>query len=343
MRLPVFVIASLFLILANAANAQQKLLFASFSGSLENTFRKVIIPPFEKKHGVTIQYVAGNSNETLAKLIAQRGKQVFDVVMMDDGPMYQAVALGFCDRIRPSKELDDLYPSAKAWDGKAVGVGVVATGLAYNKKTFQEQGWPAPTSWNDLANSRFRGRMAGIPVSNGYGLHTLVMMARLNGGNERQIEPGFDAIRTRIKPNVLVWEANAGQMTQLFQSGEIALSVWGSGRVKALADTGFPLEFVFPKEGAVELMETICPVAGSKLPDASQEFVRYLLSPEIQAIFAANEGYGPTNRTTVVPPQVAERVPYGPEKISRLIKVDWTAVNEKRASWIERWAREIER
>jgi len=343
MRLLLWFVVCVFVTFSNVAKAQQKLLFASFSGTLENTFRKVIIPPFEKKHGVVIQYVAGNSNETLAKLIAQRGKQVFDVIMLDDGPMYQAVALGFCDKIRPSRELEDLYPSARAWDGKAVGIGVVATGLAYNKKTFQEQGWPAPTSWKDLADSRFRGRVAGIPVSNGYGLHTLVMMARLNGGNERQIEPGFEAIRTQVKPNVLVWEANAGQITQLFQSGEVALSVWGSGRVKALADTGFPLEFVFPKEGAVELMESVCPVAGSKLADLSQEFVRYLLSPETQAIFATNEGYGPTNRTTVIPPKVAERVPYGQEKISRLIKVDWASVNEKRVSWIERWAREIER
>ena len=35
--------------------------------------RKEIIPPFEQKHGVKIEYVAGNSTDTLAKLQAQKG------------------------------------------------------------------------------------------------------------------------------------------------------------------------------------------------------------------------------------------------------------------------------
>ena len=33
-----------------------------------------------------------------------------------------------------------------------------------------------------------------------------------------------------------------------------SLAVWGNGRVQAVIDQGAPVEFVYPKEGAVALM-----------------------------------------------------------------------------------------
>src|SRR6478672_10996145 len=81
----------------SATFAQTKTMYvAAYGGSFEQTMRKDVIPPFEKKYGVKIEYVAGNSTDTLAKLQAQKGNQQIDVAIVDDGPAYQAVALGFC-------------------------------------------------------------------------------------------------------------------------------------------------------------------------------------------------------------------------------------------------------
>ena len=85
---------------APAALAQQKTLYvAGYGGSFEQTMRKEIFPAFEAKHGVKVEYVAGNSTDTLAKLQAQKGNQQIDVAIVDDGPMYQAIQLGFCGKI----------------------------------------------------------------------------------------------------------------------------------------------------------------------------------------------------------------------------------------------------
>ena len=84
----------------SAALAQQKTLYvAGYGGSFEKTMRNEVIPDFEKKHGVKVEYVAGNSTDTLAKLQAQKGNQQIDVAIVDDGPMYQAIQLGFCGKI----------------------------------------------------------------------------------------------------------------------------------------------------------------------------------------------------------------------------------------------------
>ncbi|WP_435103539.1 ABC transporter substrate-binding protein [Arhodomonas sp. AD133] len=328
---------------AGQASAESPTLYVgAYGGSTERAMKEVIIPSFRDDHDVEIIYVPGNSTDTLAKLQAQRGNQELDVVLLDDGPMYQAVNFGFCESIGDVPVLDDVYDIAHLPGGKAVGIGFVATGFAYNRELFEENGWEPPQSWADLADSRYRDKLVVPPVNNTYGLHALVMAARINGGGEQNIDPGFEAFKERIAPNVLTFEPSAGKMSELFQSGEIALSVWGSGRLKALADTGFPGAFAYPEEGAVALMVGACPVSESNVPELSRAFIEHLLSPEIQQVLAERQGWGPTNRTAELPPALADSLPYG-EKIDQLVTVDWNVINEHRLEWTNRWNRRVER
>ena len=82
------------------AAAQQKLTVAAYGGSYEDLMRKEIMPAFEKRSGAKLEYVAGNSTDNIARLQAQRGNQEIDVAILDDGPMYQAVALGLCVEVK---------------------------------------------------------------------------------------------------------------------------------------------------------------------------------------------------------------------------------------------------
>src|SRR5215468_6260241 len=236
-----------------AAPAQTTLYVAGYGGSFEQTIRKEIMPAFSKKFGATVEYIAGNSTDTVAKLQAQRGNQQIDVAIVDDGPMYQAIALGFCAPIVGLPDAD-IVKAARYKDDKAVGMGLVATGLMYNTKYFTEKGWAPPTSWNDLKDTKYKKLLVIPPLNNTYGLHTLVMIARLNGGGEKNIDPGFKVVESDIAPNVLVFEPSPGKMTELFESGQAAIAVWGSGRVGSFAATGFPVDFVYPKEGALALL-----------------------------------------------------------------------------------------
>ena len=209
----------------DSALAQTKTLYvAAYGGSFEQTMRRDIIPPFEKKYGVKIEYVAGNSTETLAKLQAQKGNQQIDVAIVDDGPMYQAVALGFCRDLAKAPIYDDIYDVAKFSSNKAVGLGMVGTGIMYAKKAFDDNKWPAPTSWEDLKDKKFAKKLVIPPLNNSYGLHALVMMAKLRGGGEKAIDPGFKSFKDEIGPNVLVYEPSPGKMTELFQSGQAVIA-----------------------------------------------------------------------------------------------------------------------
>src|SRR5215207_11609851 len=116
----------------SAVFAQQKTLYvAGYGGSFEKTIRDEVIPAFEQTNGVKIEYVAGNSTDTLAKLQAQKGNQQIDVAIVDDGPAYQAVALGFCGILTDGPVYKDVAPVMKFKSNKGVGLGLVGTGLFY--------------------------------------------------------------------------------------------------------------------------------------------------------------------------------------------------------------------
>src|SRR4029077_19625131 len=162
--------AALFALFAGPALAQPKTLtVAGYGGVWDQHLRKEVFPAFEQKHGVKIEYVAGNSADTLAKLQAQKGNQQIDVAIVDDGPMYQAVALGFCGDLAKAPIYDDLYDVMKFSSNKAVGLGMVGTGIMYFKKAFDDNKWPVPASWEDLKDAKFAKKLVIPPLNNTYG------------------------------------------------------------------------------------------------------------------------------------------------------------------------------
>lgn len=326
-----------------ACAAQTTLYVGGSGGSTEKLFKERLIPAFEAKTGAKVVYVSGNSTDILAKLQAQKGRQELSVALIDDGPMYQAVGQGLCAKVDEAGPVKELYPAARMIGGKSVGIGFIATGLAYNKEVFARNGWKAPTSWNDLTDPKYRQKVVIPPITNGYGLLTLLMMAKLNGGGENNIEPGFEVMTRKVAPNVLSWEPSPGKMAQMLQTGEAALAVWGNGRVQAVIDQGAPVDFVYPKEGAVVILVAGCPVEGAPQPKLAQEFVQFVVSAESQAALAHDLGWGPVNRTSKIPPDIAKKVVFGPDKVNALVAPNYDVVNAKRAEWTARWNRAVER
>jgi putative spermidine/putrescine transport system substrate-binding protein len=324
------------------ALAEPTLYVAGVGGSTEQMYKTKVIPAFEKLHDIKVVYVAGNSTETLAKLQAAKGRQQINVAMMDDGPMYQALQLGLCEKLSEAPVYQDLYPLARL-SPEATGIGVVATGIGYNEEAFKKRGWAPPDSWENLTDPKYRQLLGMPPVTNTYGLHALVEMARLRGGGEKNIDPGFKALKDEIGPNVLAWVAAPGEMDGMMQNGDVVMAVYGSGRAVALQGTGFPLKFIYPKEGGIALQIAACGVAPNTQTELSQAFIQYVLSPEIQTIQAQQNGFAPVNQKVGLTPEIAARMPYGPDKVNALIKVDWEAINPQRSEWTTRWNRTVER
>jgi len=344
MKYPTALVSTLALFVAAApALAQDTLYVAGNGGSQEELMRAEIFPLFEEQAGVTITYVAGNSANVLARLLAQQGNQEIDVAMMNTGPMSQAIELGICGDLDISEHESDIYEYARFASGKAVGFGSVALGLAYNTDTFAQQGWDAPTSWTDLEDSKHAGRIVFQPLNNTNGLLALIKLSEIYGGGVEDMEPGFEVMQERIAPNVLAFEPSSARLAEQFQTGEVELSVWSSTQVKVLAESGFPVELVYPREGAMVISNDVCATSKSEPHPAAQDFINFLISPDVQEILAKGLGFSPTNRLAELSEEEAQGVPYGEEQIGLLQQVDWDLINANREEWDRRWVREIER
>lgn len=329
--------------LGSPSFAQSPTLYVAWNGgSRENLMREKVLPRFEEAHNVKVEYVAGVSTELLARLQAQRNSQELDIVMMDDGPMFQAVEFGLCERLEENPVFKDLRPATimTGAEQNAVGLGFLALGIVYNTEAFEKNGWAKPTSWADLERPELQGKVS-VQSINAFGLATLVAYAKISGGDENNIDPGFRRIIDGVKPNVLTFAPSSGQLSTLFQNGEVDVAAWSNDRGNALKTAGFPAAFVFPKEGAVATVVATCAVKKEQANPLAQEFVRFMLTPEIQAILAEGAQLSPANKHTVLSPDLAEKL--ASEERDPLMKINWSVVNPKRSEWTRRWAREVER
>ncbi|KTT42363.1 spermidine/putrescine ABC transporter substrate-binding protein, partial [Pseudomonas oryzihabitans] len=182
-----------------------------------------VLPAFEKAHNVKVVIVPGTSADILAKVQASPQKPPIHVMFLDDGIMYRAIGMNLCSPLKPSAALAQIPDKAKIKD-QAAAVSLGVTGLAYNSRLFKDKGWAVPTSWADLADPKYKGKVVFQSLSSStFGLHGFLMFNRLKGGTEQDVDPGFKAWSTTVGPNVLEYIPSSAKLSEMVQTDEAAL------------------------------------------------------------------------------------------------------------------------
>lgn len=329
-----------------AAHAQTKTLYIGMNGGvMEQSYTKYVFPAFERIHNVKVVVVPGTSSDILAKVQASKEKPPVHVMFLDDGVMMRAIKLGLCQKMGDYPVLKDLYPSARLPGGMAAGVNVGMTGIGYNKKLFDANKWPAPTSWMDFADPKFKGKVVfqSLPSSS-FGLHGFLMFNRIQGGSEKNVEPGFTKWRTTIGPNVLEYIPSSAKLSEMVQTGEAAIFPLTPTSVAVQKAKGIPMEYAQPKEGSVLLMVAQCVTANNDAPELAQKLAEFLLSPMAQAAALEFGSQIPSNqKTQVSSPQAQATVDRFRTYMKTVVALDWDTINQVRPEWNTRWNKSIER
>ncbi|WP_431125677.1 ABC transporter substrate-binding protein [Variovorax paradoxus] len=328
-----------------AASAQTKTLYIGMNGgTMEKAYTQYVFPAFEKLHGAKVVVVPGTSSDILAKAQANKDRPQMHVMFLDDGIMVRAIGMGLCQKQRPNPSLAEIYPAARFKDDMASGVSLGMTGLAYNAKMFKEKGWAAPTSWMDLADPKYKGKVVFQSMSSSsFGLHGFLMFNRIQGGNDKNVEPGFKAWPTTVGPNVLEYIPSSAKLSEMVQTGEAAIFPLTPTAVAALKTKGIPVEYAPPKEGAVVLMVGQCVIANNSEPELSQKLAEFLLSPLAQANVLQYGAQIPTNpKAPAVGDGVAQVADIN-KWMKTAITIDWDSINANRPAWNARWNKTIEK
>ncbi len=319
-----------------------EIVMSSYGGQLDEPFRFFLADPFERRSGARVTLVPSLSLEVLTKIKASPTNPPFDVIVLDEGPHLQAVADGLVQRLDEKKvpNLAQVYPAYRSvTKGFGVPQAYSIVGIAYNTKKIKTP----PTSWLDLFKPEFKGQVGTVNLNSSLGVAVLVMLARLRGGGESRIDPGFDAFRA-LMPNVAAVAPRPGALAALFERDEVAIAPLWNNTILTLREKGLPVDWIVPKEGAIVVMSVMNMVANTKYPDLAAQFINDAISREYQ-IRAAVPPYffGPTNSQVNLPSVMRRYLPTRPEEVAQLVSLDWETINRQRQAWTDRFNREFGR
>ena len=104
-----------------------------------------------------------------------------------------------------------------------------------------------------------------------------------------------------------------------------------------------PVEFVSPKEGAIAFKTTIHIVKNSPNKELAFKLIEAALSPAVQEkLMGSPYLIVPTNSKVKITGEVAKVLASSVEDLKKkFVFQDWAAINKQRASWIERFNREM--
>lgn len=326
-----------------AIAAGTTLTVSTWGGVTSDGLRDYLAPEFEKLTGAKLAYDIGGLGARYNKLLAQKGNQSADVFFGTDESMVGGLRNGVLQAaaLKALPNYPDLYDWAtsrvRTTDPAQVVLvpnTLISYALAFGTRAVKAP----PTSWADLWRPEFRGKLALAAPSHSQMPALLIQAAELAGGSAANVEPGFAKL-AQLRPNKLTvfWT----DWAPLLKTGDTAGATEFDYYLETMKAQGYPIDYVFPHEGAFGAAEGAALVAGTKNKEVAQAFLNLIIDPKIQAVFAEKLFQGPTNKLVQPTASVAAKMSYGPEKMARIRFFDPVAWYENRPAWTERLTTEV--
>ena len=307
-----------------------------------------IAPKLKQDLGVTLVAEAIGSATMVDRVTAQAAAPRISIVQWDVPIGIAACERDVCasidlNRVPNAQEFEDWAYSRDA-AGKVIVLagGALGVGFLYNADEFAKHHIAPPKSWNDLRRADLAGRLGLTAPQSSMGTAELVMMAKLHGGGEANIDPGFAETKAILanQNTVFTWSS---EMSNLMQLGDLWIAVNSSNIAQGLRAKGLPIKFVWPAEGAPAVNSGLSLVKGAPCQQAAYEYLNLYFSPEFQAMRMRGGGGLSASAAAwkLLTPQQLTDLELEPDDLHKLTSLDWQTINKVRPGWIDRWQREI--
>lgn len=324
--------------LLGPARAAGNMIATTYPGSWEVAQRQILLPAFAKASGATVALQPVLALDAVAKISASKANPPFDVVLMDEGPYLAALDLGIFsplskDKVKNLANLPDRFIDP---NGRGAFVSAQVMGIVYNPAAIKTP----PTSWLDLWKPEYKGRVGITGLGSSLGAAWMVEITKLHGGSERNMEPGFEAVK-KLLPNVGAVAPNPGALATLFQQGQIDISVNYLNAILPLTQRGVSIAIAKPDSGWVLVRNSLHVIENSKNPELAYTYIDTALSNDVQAQMAASPNFlAPTNKTVAFSSEL-QKIAGNNEELAKLTLIDWKTLNTQRSALIERFNKDI--
>lgn len=306
--------------------AQEKVVMASWGGGGALTIKRAFGEPFTKATSLPVELM--EVPDPSAAIAAAQGRPSFNVAI---AASFQAAALArrglieelTVDDLPAIKSIPEKY-WVKANSGKLVGMPVWFQfyGVAYNTDLAKATEF---SSWTSLADKKFRKRISVTrPVFSAP--YDLTLFAKINGGDEKNIQPGTELFKAIAGNTLSVYTSMASFQSQLSR-GEMTAAPYYSSQVMMTKRAGVKnIDIVIPKEGGLALSYVYVIPKGAKDIDAAKRFINSVVEKDAQ-LRAAEDGTLPLNPQAVLPEHLVKEIGYSLQEVmDRTYSPDWNVV-----------------
>ncbi|NKK72827.1 extracellular solute-binding protein [Rhizobium leguminosarum bv. viciae] len=311
-----------------------ELVVGIWGGAQEKIVKEYVEKPLVEKYGCKVSYVLGGTGDRRARAYAERGRPSFDVLYLNIYESRQAVKDGVTQEASPAvKNFEALYPSARKG---GYGVAFNPCTVVYDKRKASKP----ITSWKDIWNPEWKGRIAWPDGLGAEGISALMMTARAWGGTEKDFDLVVEKVK-QLKPFAAI-QASQAQLFEMFDQGICDLSVEFGSFTRSYVESRNPnIEIAAPVEGQALAMNVACITQGTKNQKLAEEWINLHLSEPCMLAYARQIYYSPTVNNIIIPDDLKSKLIVGDEQVAKLVDFDWDLINSSRAKWQARYDREI--
>lgn len=246
---------------------------------------------------VNVQVFRSGTGEVVTRLRAEleAGNPQADLIWVADEAFFRELAAA--GRLRPSRVISPGFPVKFAYQGgRYYEVRLLYNVIAVNTRKLGSL--PEPRTWRDLLKPEYRDLLVmPNPNFSGAALSTLGTLSQRFGF-------GFFE---QLQRNGLKVEKSNPILQQKLAEGQYGVAITTDFGIRALIRQGAPLKAIYPRDGAILVPTPIGILNSSRNPVLAERFVRFLLSPEAQALFA-QQGYIPVISSAPRPAGVSGEV-----------------------------------
>lgn len=311
-----------------AAEEPKELIVSVFGGAYTDALKEKA-DLFEQEYNCKIIWLPGSGTEGHVRA---RNREA-DVVQMD--AMFSA--RGVVEDLYVELDEASIPNLNNIYDKARISKYYVATDIGFWIIGYNPKYVPQPTSWFDLAKPEYKGKVS-MRSFRDETISLIVLLAKLEGGDERNIDTGFKKM-AEISKNIDFWYTGHPEALTLMKEEKIWFVNTTDGRLKWMQDEGASIESALPKEGYFTMFSTISVVKDRPYIELAKAFVNWRLSVDAQLSMARL--YSPVNKNVEIPDDIPKILSHDPELIEKATLIDWEYAVTVLDEWNDRWEKEI--
>lgn len=326
--------------LSQAQGGTKPIVLGTFGGIFENALNG-LAPSLRERAGLELQMSIGASALILTKVAASPQKSPFDAVMMTAETIRLGAAKGLF-RTVTEKEIPNLAKVQPALlapykvDGGYLAAPThwKAGGILWRKDLVPFE----ITSWYDIWRPELRNRVSIQNMPTLGGARMLITAAILHGGSQKDLEPGWKALKA-LRPNIREFYAITSNAITSLVAGDTWVSV-------NTLDLGLPLASknvvaTAPKEGVSVGVEGLAFPTTANDQDAAFKLAQFMLEDQSQLAWSKAAQVAPSTNVAV-PADLQKNLVERPELLLKdSFNIDFLDMGMNLEAWASRWRRDV--